>query len=171
MTESFGWPLSQASPHVAKTLKVIGSRPIRILNQATNLLARVTATAYGAGRHFSRADRKAFLLPYRNRRVRAAIPSMLRDAGTAEEYLLGVDEALRTSLAGLPMLAIFGGKSPSAKAGFPEGWLERFPDARIVIIDGGHHFPMTDDPATVAGAIRSFSNAPSSPARPGLARG
>jgi pimeloyl-ACP methyl ester carboxylesterase len=84
---------------------------------------------------------------------------MLRDAAFADGFLGGVDRSLRTVLADRPMLLVYGAKSPAIKAGFPDRWKERFPDARLLLLDGGHHFPMADDPDLVARAIRGWWSA------------
>ena len=81
---------------------------------------------------------------------------MLGDAARAVEYLRGVDRSLRTTLADRRVLLVFGGGSPTVKEGFPERWKERFPRAPLEVIEGGHHFPMADDPDTVADAVRSW---------------
>jgi pimeloyl-ACP methyl ester carboxylesterase len=81
---------------------------------------------------------------------------MLRDAATADAYLRSVDHALRTTLSHLPLLLIFGGKSPTVRAGFPEQWKARFPAARLLVLEGAHHFPQMDDPVAVAEAIGSW---------------
>jgi polyisoprenoid-binding protein YceI/pimeloyl-ACP methyl ester carboxylesterase len=156
VTDSFGWPLSEENPGITRMLRIVGSRPVRLLNEAANVVARVTATTYGAGRRFTATDRRAFLGPYRDRSVRRNALAMLGDAARAVEYLRGVDRSLRTTLADRPVLLVFGGGSPTVKEGFPERWKERFPRAPLEVIEGGHHFPMADDPDTVADAVRSW---------------
>jgi pimeloyl-ACP methyl ester carboxylesterase len=42
------------------------------------------------------------------------------------------------------------------KGGFPTSWTARFPDATLFVLDGGHHFPMMDDPGAVADVIASW---------------
>jgi len=156
ITEGFGWSLSDENPGVARMLRFVGSRPCRALNRVTNLLARGMSTSFGAGRNLSREGRRAFRGPFRRRDVRDNSVRMLRDAATADAYLRGVDTALRTTLSHLPVLLIFGGKSPTVRAGFPDQWKTRFPEARLVVLEGAHHFPQMDDPGAVADAIRSW---------------
>lgn len=55
-----------------------------------------------------------------------------------------------------PLLLVFGEESPAVKAGVPERWRERFPDAALLLVEGGRRFPMTDDPELVARAIRGW---------------
>jgi pimeloyl-ACP methyl ester carboxylesterase len=85
---------------------------------------------------------------------------MLGDAAGAVGYLRGVDRSLRTTFADRPVLLLFGEESPTVKERFPQRWQERFPRARLQVIEGSHHFPMADDPDAVARAIRSWWEAP-----------
>jgi haloalkane dehalogenase len=156
VTDSFGWPLSEENPGITRMLRIVGSRPVRLLNDATNIVARFTATSYGVGKGFTATDRRAFLGPYRDRSVRRNALAMLGDAAGAVGYLRGVDRSLRTTFADRPVLLVFGEESPTVKERFPQRWQERFPRARLQVIEGGHHFPMADDPDAVARAIRSW---------------
>jgi len=156
VTESFGWPLGAENPRIARALRVAGSAPVRWLNAATNLLAVVSASRYGAGRHLDADGRAAFLGPYRDRGVRRRATDLLTDAATAPAFLGSVDTALRTSLTHLPLLLVFGEHSPTVKGGFPTSWTTRFPAATLFLLDGGHHFPMMDDPVAVADVIASW---------------
>src|SRR3989440_2554605 len=60
VTESFGWPLRAENPRIAKALRIAGSAPVRWLNVATNLLAVVSASRYGAGCRLDADGRAAF---------------------------------------------------------------------------------------------------------------
>ena len=109
VTESFGWPLAQGAPG----------------------LARMPGLARG--------------------RLRG-----LRAAGSSDEHLRGVDRTLRTVLRDRPVLLVFGQESPKAKAGFPERWRERFPDAGLLLVEGSQRLPMADAPDLVARAIKGW---------------
>ncbi len=154
--ETFGWSLSEEHPKVARMLRLVGGLTFRAVNGATNLLARMTATSFGVGRHLSPVGRAAFRGPYRDRAARRNALLMLRDAAHADDYLREVDRALRTTLNDRPLLLVFGGKSPTLGARFPERWKQTFPDARLLVVDGAHHFPQMDEPDVVASAIRSW---------------
>lgn len=156
VTESFGWPLGAENRRIARALRVAGSRPVRWLNEATNLIAVAGASRYGAGRHLDAGGRAAFLGPYRDRGVRRRATALLADASADRVFLDAVDTALRTTLAHLPLLLVFGGRSPTVKGGFPTSWTTRFPDATLFVLEGGHHFPMMDDPGAVADVIASW---------------
>jgi pimeloyl-ACP methyl ester carboxylesterase len=83
-------------------------------------------------------------------------PGGFRGAPLADDYLREVDRTLRTVLNDLPLLLVFGQESPTVKAGFPERWRERFPDAGLLLVEGGHRFPMADAPDLVARAIKGW---------------
>jgi haloalkane dehalogenase len=156
VTEGFAWVLADENPRIARTLRIVGSRPVGVLNDAFNLLARVTASRAGAGRHLSAAGRRVFLGPYRERAVRRNAAAMLRDAASASAYLRGLDAQLPAALGDRPVLLVFGSASPTVKQHFPQRWRTSFPDAELLLVQGGHHFPMNDAPDLVADAISSW---------------
>jgi haloalkane dehalogenase len=136
VTEGFAWALADENPRIARTLRIVGSRPVGVLNDAFNLLARVTASRAGAGRHLSAAGRRAFLGPYRERAVRRNATAMLRDAATASAYLRRLDAQLPAALGDRPVLLVFGSASPTVKAKFPQRWRTSFPAAELATAQG-----------------------------------
>lgn|SRR5574341_1264818 len=156
ITEGFGWALADENPRIARSLRIVGSRPVGVLNDAFNLLARVTASGAGLGRNLSVEGRRAFLGPYREPAVRRNAAAMLRDAAHASEYLRRLDSELSAVLGDRPVLLVFGSASPTVKEKFPERWRKRYPNAELLLVGNGHHFPMNDAPGFVAGAIRRW---------------
>jgi haloalkane dehalogenase len=53
------------------------------------------------------------------------------------------------------MMTIFGARNDPF--GFQQRWKEMFPHATEHAVDGGHHFPMCDDPDLFARALREFA--------------
>lgn len=156
VAEAFGWSLADENPKVARMLRIVGSAPVGAINSVTNFLALGTSSKFGVGRHLGRRGRVAFRGPYRDRQVRRNALLMLGDAARAGDFMQKVDEAVRKELAGTPLLLVFGQKSPVVKEGFPGLWKQRFPDARVLVVEGGHHFPQMDDPLGVAETIRAW---------------
>ena len=156
VAEGFGWSLASHNPKVVRILRFVSSRPAVNFIGITNLMALVTSTRFGVGRHLSRADKAVFRGPYRSRQVRRNAPIMLGDAAIDSEFLQEVDGALHSELSATPLLTVFGAKSPAVKEGFPEQWKARMPHARQLIVSGGHHFPHMDDPCRVAQSIRNW---------------
>ena len=79
ISNTFGWPLA-GYPAVRRTLKVIAHPLFGALNDLTNAAALFTATSYGVGRKLSKADRRAFLGPWRSvssRRTLVATASLV----------------------------------------------------------------------------------------------
>jgi haloalkane dehalogenase len=152
-TNTFGWPLTDY-PTVRRILRVVGSRPVRAINDLTNGLARATASPYGVGRRMSAADRRAFLGPWRSRATREATPRILAGAGRIDVLMAEVERRLRTDLAALPVLTLFGRKND--RYGWQDRFRQVFPQATAVGIADGHHFPFDDDPDAYAGALTAW---------------
>lgn len=150
ISNTLGWPLA-GYPAVRRMLTVVGSRPFSAVNTLTNVAARFTASSYGAGRNMSKADRRAFLGPWRSRSSRQATLRVLAGLLRADPVMAEVERSLRTTLADLPVLTLFGRKND------PYGWQARFqqifPQATAAGIPDGHHFPFNDDPGAYSAAI------------------
>ena len=153
ISNTFGWPLA-GYPAVRRALRVVASRPVGAVNNLTNVIARLTASRYGVGRVMSKADRSAFLGPWRRRASRRATQLTLAGALRIEPVMAEVEQSLRTALADLPVLTLFGRKND------PYGWQARFgqmfPRATAAVIPDGNHFPFDDDPDAYAAAIRNW---------------
>ena len=150
ISNTFGWPLA-GYPAVRRMLKVVGSRPFGAVDSLANVVARFTASRYGVGRLMSKADRRAFLGPWRSRGSRRATRQVLAGLLRIDPVMATVEQSLQTRLADLPVLTPFGRKHD------PYGWQDRF--GRIFAgvtaagIADGHHFPFNDDPDAYCAAI------------------
>lgn len=147
----FAWRPS--GPAFRGMLALMGSTPVRELDVTTNVLARVTSTSFGVGRHWRRADRAVFRAGI-DASARRAWHAYFRDARRAEALYAEVDGALRGSLAERPLLTIFGQFNDPLR--FQPRWNKLFPTARQLKVRRGNHFPMCDDPDLVAAALKSF---------------
>jgi haloalkane dehalogenase len=153
ITNTFGWPLA-GYPAVRRTLEVVASRPFGAVNSLTNVVARVTASRYGVGRTMSRADRRAFLGPWRSRNSRRATQQTLAGVLRIDPIMAEVERSLRTELADLPVLTLFGRKND--RYGWQDRFSQIFPQATAAAIDQGHHFPFDDDPDAYSAAISTW---------------
>ena len=153
ISNTFGWPLAEY-PAVRRVLRVIGNPLVSALNTNTNAIARYTATSFGVGRHLSKADRQAFLGPWRSRAFRRATQQVLARVITIDPLMSQLERELKTKLADVPVLTLFGRKNDSM------GWQQRFGmmfrHVTAVGIDNGHHFPFNDDPDRYSAAIRDW---------------
>ena len=134
-------------------LAEMGSAPVRELDAATGVLARVTSTSFGVGRHWSRHDRAVFRAGI-DAPARRAWHAYFRDARGAQALYAEVDAALRGALADRALLTIFGQFNDPLR--FQPRWKALFPTAHQVKVRRGNHFPMCDDPDLVASALKSF---------------
>ena len=89
-------------------LGTMGLRPLTWLDAGTNFLIRVAATRFGVGRHLSRAGKKAFRGPYRDRSRRRRIHGLMQSALNSPEYFKRIEEATVGALNDRPVLTIFG---------------------------------------------------------------
>jgi haloalkane dehalogenase len=147
---SFAWPPRVGS--LRMMLRVMASSPMRWLNTSTNVIARATSSRFGVGRQLSREARRAFVAPYRDdgpsRRRFHTLMGSVRSEG---QFLAGIEQALNTSLNHLPVLTVFGQRNDPF--GFQPEFERIFPDTTSVVVPGGYHFPMCDDPDGFATAV------------------
>jgi haloalkane dehalogenase len=129
-------------------LRLMGSVPVRVFDSATRALPALTSTSFGVGRHLDGAARRAFRAGVRP----AAFHSYVR-ATRRRPFFAHVEAAL-AQLADRPLLTVFGERNDPGK--FQPRWQALFPAAEQVIVAKGNHFPMCDNPAFVAEAIRRF---------------
>src|SRR5262245_2282692 len=97
ITNTFGWPLS-GYPAVRRTLALVGSRTFGVVNNLTNVMALFTASRYGVGRKMARADRRAFLGPWRSRSSRRATQQTLAGVLHMDPVMAGLERSLQTAL-------------------------------------------------------------------------
>jgi len=147
---TFGW--KPAGLAFRSMLALMGSPVMRQIDLATGLLARVTATTFGVGRHLNDASRRA----YRTGLARSmgAFHDYLGQARFSDEIYDEVTRALTGPFSRLPLLTIFGERNDPL--GFQPKWKRLFPDSRQITIPKGNHFPMCDDPDLVTDAIRAW---------------
>jgi pimeloyl-ACP methyl ester carboxylesterase len=148
---TFGWK-PEGRPAFRGMLAVMGSPVMRTFDVATGLLARITATAFGVGRHLDEDSRRAY---------RAGIAQGLgsfhdymRDARVSDPIYDKIARSVAGPFRRLPLLTIFG--EHNDPLGFQPQWKRRFPNARQIVIPKGNHFPMCDAPDAVAEEIRAW---------------
>jgi haloalkane dehalogenase len=147
---TFGW--QPAGPAFRGMLALMGSAVVRRVDLATGLLARVTATVFGVGRHLDESSRRAYRAGLE--RSMGAFHDYLRDARFSAPLYDEVQRALTRTFRHLPLLTIFGERNDPL--GFQPQWKRLFPDSRQIVVPKGNHFPMCDDPDLVADAIRRW---------------
>lgn len=134
-------------------LALMGSAPIRELDVLTRFLYRITASSFGVGRHLEEPGRQAFLDGVRHHGGRT-FHYYMRDARRCDALYQRVEAALVGPFRKLPLLTIFGERNDPL--GFQKRWKSLYPDARQLVVAGGNHFPMCDDPQLVASELRSW---------------
>ena len=134
-------------------LNVVGSVPARELDVLFNALPRITASNFGIGLHLDSDDRRIFELGIGRDGLRA-FHQYMADALKARALYDKAAAMLSGPLRKLPLTTIFGERNDPF--GFQERWKKLFPGARQFVINKGNHFPMCDDPAFVAEALRSL---------------
>jgi pimeloyl-ACP methyl ester carboxylesterase len=134
-------------------LGLVGSAPVRASGGLSGWLARLSASSFGAGRHWTRSDRRVFLAGL-DRSARRNTHRYLNALRQEHDLLRRVETALSEDLARLPLLTVFGSRNDPF--GLADRWKELFPAAEQHIVPGGNHYPMGDDPEAVAEWIRSW---------------
>lgn len=134
-------------------LGIVGSEPATWFDMRTQIVSRLTAGAFGTGRRADRGRRESVrhLLDANALRV---FHAYMRDARSEGPIFDEIAAALRGPLRGLPLVTIFGEKNDPF--GFQAKWKALFPGAWQVVVPGGNHFPMCDDPELVASTIDAF---------------
>lgn len=134
-------------------LGVVGSPPARALGGLSGWLARLSASSFGAGRHWTRSDRRVFLAGL-DRPARRNTHRYLNALRRENDILRQVETALSEDLARLPLLTVFGSRNDPF--GLAKRWKQFFPAAEQRIVPGGNHYPMGDDPDAVVEWIRRW---------------
>jgi haloalkane dehalogenase len=147
---TFGWKPAGAA--FRGMLAVMGSSTMRRIDLATGVLARVTSTAFGVGRHLDDTSRRAYRAGLA--RSMGAFHDYLGEARFSDEIYDEVTRALTGPFRSLPLLTIFGERNDPL--GFQPQWKRLFPDCRQITIPKGNHFPMCDAPDLVADSIRAW---------------
>lgn len=158
---TFGWrPSGLLLPSM---LRLMGSAPMALLDRLTGWLPRISATRYGVGRHLDNHDRSVFRAGMDGRR-RHTFHRYLDSARPGHTDYAAIETNVQV-LADRPLTTIFGERNDPGH--FQEHWLERFPDTTQLVVPGGYHFPMCDDPELVAGAIDgAYARSTAPPASP-----
>lgn len=151
LVNTFAWP-----PHTAALrgmLRLMGSPSMSSLNSATNFMARASSGRFGVGRHFDRAQKEAFVHMFDRKPARQRFNALMASTARERAYLADVEAGL-DRLGDRPVLTIFGERNDPF--GFQDRWAEHFPHAEQMVIRGGYHFPMCDEPETVAKRITQW---------------
>jgi haloalkane dehalogenase len=126
-------------------LTLMGSAPARQLDAKLGSLPRLTSTAFGVGRHWSRADLAVFRAGI-DPAARRAWHAYFRDARDADDRYAELDTGLRGPLADRPLLTVSGQFNNPLR--FQRRWRALYPHAHQVKVPRGNHFPMCDDPSS-----------------------
>src|SRR5690349_5996960 len=148
----FAW--RPTGPAFRGMLTLMGSAPARASDARLGWLPRLTSTAFGVGRHWSRADLNVFRAGI-DASARRAWHGYFSDARDADDLYAELDAGLRGPLAHLHLLTIFGQFNDPLR--FQRRWRQLYPDARQVKVPRGNHFPMCDNPELVARELKAFA--------------
>jgi pimeloyl-ACP methyl ester carboxylesterase len=134
-------------------LALAGSAPARESIGRFGGVARVSASSFGAGKHWTRTDRRIFLAGLdrsAQRNTHRYLNALRRETDTVGR----AEAALHHELARLPLLTVFGSRNDPFR--LARRWKQLFPDAEQHVIAGGNHYPMGDDPTAAAEWIRRW---------------
>jgi len=146
---TFGWQPTGAA--FRGMLAFMGSSVTRQFSLKTGALSRLTATAFGVGRHLDADSRRAYRAGLQ--KSMRVFHDYLHDALDSDLYE-DVARGFAGPLASVPLLTIFGERNDPLR--FQPRWKALFPGARQLVIPNGNHFPMCDAPDFVADQIREW---------------
>jgi haloalkane dehalogenase len=131
-------------------LRVMGSAIIGEIAAFTGIMPWASSTALGVGRHWDRATRQAWRAGLRDRASRRLLHRLFRDAAR-NTAIQQAAEAAVAALAGRPLVTVFGQFGDYFR--FQRQWRRRHPVLEAVVVPGGLHFPMCDNPGLVAAQL------------------
>ena len=152
LTNTFAWEPDKWS--LRAMLRTMGSRPMTWLDAATNFLPRMSTNRFGVGRHLSRAGKKAFRGPYRDRSRRRRLHLLMRSTLNSGEHFTRIEETTCSALNDRPVLTIFG--QYNDPWGFQDRHTATFPNHEGIVVPKGWHFPMTVDPDLFVDTVRDW---------------
>lgn len=152
IANAFAWEPEGAG--LRGMLRIMGGPTMTFLGTTTGIVPRLTRTRFGVGRHLEKRSRRAFFGPFREfgprRRFHRLIRSVLGDRGFPQTVESGAVDALSH----LPVLSIFGEKNDPF--GFQDRIDDIWADHERVVVAGGNHFPMCDDPQVFTRSLREW---------------
>lgn len=150
-------PLTGRATIVRWILKyVMASRLVRWLNRRFNLLAWVVANL-APGRHrFDPSEREALTIQFDTPRRRERILDVFEAMGRDESFMAVTAEAVRTQLAQVPALVLYGQLDPMRFVGGPARYCTLFENSSLAIVPREEHFPILGSAPRVARAMLDF---------------
>jgi haloalkane dehalogenase len=137
------------------TVKFLGSRSIRFLSiHSDPLVPRHPTTIINQGQ-LSPASRRAYFTPFKDRSRRHHQADFFESVAKGRDLLVDIERQSR-QIAHLPVLIAFGDADATYKVGWHERFARMFPNHRMNIIKGSHHFPQEYAPDSFAAAIRRW---------------
>lgn len=152
LVNTFAWPARM--PSLRAMFRVMTSAPVRAINVSTNLVPKLTSGGFGIGRNLDKQSRAAFLGGFAAKAARHRFHDMMLAAREETAYLAELEQALATTLSDVPALTIYGEKNDPF--GFQEKFARYLSNVEEMVIPGGNHFPMCDDPSGVANRIAAW---------------
>ena len=70
--------------------------------------------------------------------------------------MVGADVTAELGAVTAPTLLVWGGRDRIVPVDEAPGWIERLPDARLLVLPGASHVPMVEAPDELADAIVAF---------------
>jgi pimeloyl-ACP methyl ester carboxylesterase len=148
---TFGWkPRGLMLP---LALRLFGSAAMRELDAFTGLLPWSSSSPLGVGRRWSRQIKQAWRAGLRDHSSRRVPHRLFRDAARNKRIHELADASL-IELAGRPLMTVFGRYGDYFW--FQRQWRRRHPGAHSVVVPGGFHFPMCDNPDLVAARLHEW---------------
>jgi haloalkane dehalogenase len=130
LANTFAWTPDQRG--LRAMLRLVCGTAMERVGAATNVVALLTSTRFGVGRHLDRVGRAAFRGPFRACAVRRRFHRLMASTLRRPAFTDGVARAVATVLADTPVLTVFGARNDPF--GFQARLAERFADHEGVVV-------------------------------------
>jgi len=153
ISNGFAWSLD-SDPPVKRFVAIVASAPFALAIHAFDFFMSYFLKN-GKGGNFTEYEKRAYRLPFEKPSTRRVQYQLFRSILKSKHYLNNL-EAQSKNIRDLPVLILFGDGDATFEAGWHERHAANFDSSKVVILEGGDHFPQENKPEEMVAAIRAW---------------